>query len=63
MQTFDVSQVIHSSRNTGLASGDHGDGLAAESVPAGVMCRIVRIAPERTVLPHAAVVRMRHRQR
>src|SRR5512134_2576857 len=37
MQMFDVSQVIHSSRKTGLASGVHGDVLAAVSGPAGVM--------------------------
>ena len=41
MQMFDVSQVIHSSRKTGLASGDHGEGLAAGSVPACVMRAIV----------------------
>jgi hypothetical protein len=37
MQMFDVSHVIHSSRNTGLASGVHGDVAAVESVPACVM--------------------------
>ncbi len=37
MQMFDVSQVIHSSRKTGLASGAHGDVLAAGSGPACVM--------------------------
>ena len=41
MQMFDVSHVIHSSRNTGLASGVQGEGLAAGSVAAGVMCGIV----------------------
>jgi hypothetical protein len=42
MQMFDVSQVIQSSRNTGLASGDHGDcgAGAAGSAPAWVMRRL-----------------------
>jgi hypothetical protein len=37
MQMFDVSHVIHSSRKTGLASGAHGDVLAAGSGPASVI--------------------------
>src|SRR4030095_14027252 len=61
MQMFDVSQVIHSSRNTGFASGVHGDcGTAARSVPACVMAPIVlasRNAPRAAPAPAVLFLR------